>query len=165
MVLKIIIRKKCWHLRVQNRGSSLESPQSLTLSQNLFSCIHFPLVHVNSDIAQFVMGHIVWPDFGCCCCWSAWGVSLLLPLLVLLLLLLFLLLLVLLLAVAVGRCNVWIKTALAIIMADGQCETIDSGINKRKINSLMLDIYIIFIHNLHIFIIVLRIYFGIDIYS
>lgn len=39
---------KCIYLREQNRGSSLLSPQSFTLSQNLFAATHCPLVHVYS---------------------------------------------------------------------------------------------------------------------
>ncbi len=56
--LKLILS----NLLVQNLGSSLESPQSLTLSQYWFSWIHFPFVHVYSDMAHFVTGHN-WPDF------------------------------------------------------------------------------------------------------
>lgn len=48
-------------LLVQKRGSSLLSPQSLTLSQYLFSGTHLVLVHVNSDMEQLVLGPN-WPD-------------------------------------------------------------------------------------------------------
>lgn len=40
------------YLREQSRGSSLLSPQSFTLSQNLFAATHFPLVHVYSAIVH-----------------------------------------------------------------------------------------------------------------
>lgn len=40
--------QQCIYLREQNRGSSLLSPQSFILSQNLFAGTHFPLVHVYS---------------------------------------------------------------------------------------------------------------------
>lgn len=49
-------------LLVQNLGSSLESPQSLTLSQNLLSGTHLPFVHVCSDIAHWDVVVVV-------CCW------------------------------------------------------------------------------------------------
>lgn len=50
------------YLLVQNRGSSLPSPQSFTLLQYLFSGTQRPLLHVCSDMAHW------WR----CCCWFCW---------------------------------------------------------------------------------------------
>lgn len=56
MFLFVCLLKK--NLRVQNLGSSLESPQSFVLSQNLFIEIHLPFVQVCSDIEHCVVGPI-----------------------------------------------------------------------------------------------------------
>lgn len=51
----ITYRNMYRHLRVQNLGSSLESPQSFELSQNLFIGIHLRFVHAYSDILHSVV--------------------------------------------------------------------------------------------------------------
>lgn len=44
------------YLLVQYLGSSLESPQSLTLLQNELEGTHFPLLQVNSDFLHLGLG-------------------------------------------------------------------------------------------------------------
>lgn len=48
-----------WYLRVQNRGSSLPSPQSLALSQYLLRATHRPLEQRYWDNEQFTLSWYV----------------------------------------------------------------------------------------------------------